>query len=370
MSRLGGDGGSDDDAGGDGSDGGGGKGCYWRPGIDVNDVKGPLRRTLAAAAQAAAAAAGAAAPALGFAFYNDADPEGREHWLFAHSKGVLVFGPSGGVWITHSFPSFPARPPGRHKPPPPPPAAAADGNVVVESADGGGDMRGDGGPDPPWDVVRHAQTVYGQHALCLTLPREDLLRVAESLLVAKVYVYDHVMPDRLKKKYDVIQQLIDASGFDAAEESASGAGAAATAAADVALDLYGDCPRGIAAGDAAGGGGGSDVSRRLLRSRRSLRRGRRQQPSSLTAMTSASSLLQSSPSHLPPAARNVSQRLLTTLYGSTWRHITKSPSHAVDFHEQPSQRFRGGGYICTADPRIWSAFRQLVAEVAIVRDTG
>ncbi|GIL94206.1 hypothetical protein Vretimale_475, partial [Volvox reticuliferus] len=34
-----------------------------------------------------------------------------------------------------------------------------------------------------------------------------------------------------------------------------------------------------------------------------------------------------------------------------------------DLNRQPSQRFRGGGYVCTDDPRVWAAFRTLVVEL-------
>lgn len=34
-----------------------------------------------------------------------------------------------------------------------------------------------------------------------------------------------------------------------------------------------------------------------------------------------------------------------------------------DLNRQPSQRFRGGGYVCSSDPRVWIAFRSLVVEL-------
>ncbi|GLI63507.1 hypothetical protein VaNZ11_006491 [Volvox africanus] len=313
--RFNGGGGSGGDDDNDDNDGGHGDvgGCWWRPGVDVNDAKEPLRRTLAAAATAVAGANAdtdadpdadadgstlVSLPATGFAFYNDADPEGGEHWGFAHSKGLMIFGPSGGLWLTHSFPSFPGRPP-RHSARN---ANSSESTLLRDQADLPTD-----GPmaDDPWDVVRHAQTVYGQHALCLTLMREDIQRVAESLLMAQAFVYDHAMPHSLVNEYGAIQDLIDAS------RAREGLMEAATFS------------------DLEGTGAGGDCIRRMLRSASGPRPKVKMPPAQLPPAPPAPP-----PPPPPPPDHNVSQRLLTTLGGSTWLHITKSPNFTEPFHEQ------------------------------------
>jgi deoxyribonuclease-2 len=84
-------------------------------------------------------------------FYNDQptgqpfNPDG------AHAKGVLVFGAGGGFWITHSLPDWPGRDP----------------------------------DNASFATVLHPQLMYGQHALCLSLPPASIEEVARVLLVAR-----------------------------------------------------------------------------------------------------------------------------------------------------------------------------------------
>ncbi|GLC67923.1 deoxyribonuclease II activity [Pleodorina starrii] len=380
---------------GGGGSGGGEDACWWRTGVDVNDPNGPLRSTLAAAAEAAAAAAAADGAAeggggdaagsassggggdiatggsvatgaatagsgrsggdggpfasaaaaaesasdweTGYVFYNDADPEGAEHWGSAHAKGLLLFGPSGGVWLSHSFPSFPARPPRRTAAAAPAAAAADD-----ETADGGGGGLAESGASAaataaaadPWDAVRHAQTVYGQHALCLTLPREDLERVAEALLVAQAYVYDHVMPYGLVEQYGAVQELIDASAAlhvatgagEAGGTTGGGGDAAATAAptAQAGGGSTGDSGGGSAGGNAGGSGGGAILSRQLM--------SEYWRPMQISAQVLSEQT--AAPPPPPPPQRNVSQQRLATLGGSAWLYVTKSQKHTVPYHEE------------------------------------
>ncbi|KAG2499797.1 hypothetical protein HYH03_002093 [Edaphochlamys debaryana] len=315
-------------AGGGGGGGGGGEGaaeggggCPWTLGLGVNDPAGPLRATLAAAGEAAAANGSGPVADTGFAFYNDADPEGVEHWGYAHSKGALLLGADGGAWVTHSFPRYPGRPPRQPAPasgaqpgPRADPAArptagpqhllarglaarrpATWAQLAGAWAEGEDGREGEGVSTPStashvpgaatagkgassigggaaasdavgnWDEVQRPQTVYGQHALCLTLPYESLAAVAESLLVAGAYVYDAVLPDEIAAAYDAVVQLVQQS-----------------AGAD-------PDPARPAPGRGAAGG---------------------------------------------PGAQNVSRRDLETAGGGAWLHVTKSQNFTQPFHEQ------------------------------------
>ncbi|KXZ46100.1 hypothetical protein GPECTOR_47g377 [Gonium pectorale] len=194
-----------------------------------------------------------AANSTGYVFYNDADPEGVEHWGFAHAKGVLLFGPERGVWITHSFPRYPGRPPRR-------PAWQQQQQQQRRPA----------GSAP----AANGSSRFGQHALCIELPRSQLLHVAQSLLVARAFVYEYDAPDELLDEYDAVRQLIEAS---AAEPGAAAGAAAATAI------------NGRRAGLASGGW---------------------------------------------PEERNVSWHALTSSGGRAWVHVAKSPNYTVPFHEQ------------------------------------
>ncbi|KAG2450134.1 hypothetical protein HYH02_000237 [Chlamydomonas schloesseri] len=342
----------------------------WQLGVNINDPAGPLRSTMAAAAAAAAAEAAEAALAsaatfaagrggrggvvtgrsghaggssssssngsssLGYVLYNDADPEGVEHWDGAHAKGVLLLGPEGGAWITHSFPRYPGRPPRAAAPPGAPQPARqarrlaarsapswlmrgaaavaaglgpmeraqaafswalgkrvgvgssrdnADSNASDGTSDGGkssessdASSNGEGGG---WDEVQEPQTVFGQHALCLSLPAAALEDVAAALLLARAYVYDAVLPSDLAQRYGTVGQLV--------------AGTACGSAAPLT----------------AGG-----VSRE------------RQLPVPSAQPAAARSAMR--------GAANTSVRPLTTVGGMRWLHVAKSPDHTVPFHEE------------------------------------
>ncbi|PNH08914.1 Cell-death-related nuclease 7 [Tetrabaena socialis] len=298
----------------------------WRGGASVNDRNGPLRATLAAALappqpQPAMQPNGTWRPApeamhqradlpyatppaspYGYVFYNDADPEGVEHWGFAHAKGALLLGPEGGVWLTHSFPRYPGRPP----------RTGGDADLY-----GGAGVRN--GSASEWDVVQHPQMMYGQHALCLSLPRRQLLRVAESLLVAAAYVYEYDMPYDLAELYGTVQELVDASAEERGRGAAAGGGGGGRGGGDGSRD----------GGDVAGGGGGgrdSSDGDGSVSGGGIPRRGLRDAPASAAPVAP----------HAPPPAppRNTSVRSLRTWGGSAWLHVAKSPNHTVPFHEQ------------------------------------
>ncbi len=232
-----------------------------------------------------ASAYSAAPPSpVGYAFYNDADPEGIEHWGYAHAKGALVFGPQGGVWLTHSFPSYPGRPPnamgGAHEP---------QGTYGKGEGEVYGDMYGMYGRDVPteWDKVQLAQQVYGQHALCLSLSRRQLLRVVSGLLVARANAYQYGMPYELEALYGPVRQLIDASakGSTAGSEGKGGGEGGS-----------GSC------------GGGSSGAR--------------------VAATNGTLAF---------------QRSIRTRGGAKWLHVSKAPNLTASFHEEVGGEGIGAG---------------------------
>lgn len=90
----------------------------WVHGMALNASASPLALTLAVLQAPPAGPRGrpagqqpaGAGEGLAYALYNDEDPPGREWWLSAHAKGVAAFGASGGFWLVHSAPRFPAPP--------------------------------------------------------------------------------------------------------------------------------------------------------------------------------------------------------------------------------------------------------------------
>lgn len=227
-------------------------------------------------------------PPVGYAFYNDADPEGIEHWGYAHSKGALLFGPQGGVWLTHSFPSYPARPPNQTVGP-----RGQQEMYDNSEAEAYGDVYGRRA-QTEWDKVQLAQQVYGQHALCLSLSRKQLLRVVSGLLVARAYAYTYGMPDELEGLYGPVRQLINAS------------------------------TKGSTAGG-EGEGGGEGVT------------GRGGGSSSGGKVAAANGTL-------------AFQRSIRTRGGTKWLHVSKAPNLTASFHEEVGreEEARGGG--CVLDP--------------------
>jgi deoxyribonuclease-2 len=123
----------------------------------VNSLPGALRASLAALASNCSD--------TGYVFYNDEDPDGTERFANAHAKGVVIFGREGGFWLTHSIPRYPGFP----------------------------------GDDSSWSEVQIGQTLYGQHALCLSLPRSEILKVFTNLLVARPHAWH--LPELLLPLY-------------------------------------------------------------------------------------------------------------------------------------------------------------------------
>jgi hypothetical protein len=119
----------------------------------INEA-GPLGGTLGALKQTGA----------GWVIYNDKEPNGTEHWTFAHAKGVLglVSQPDPSFFfITHSLPAWPLR-----------------------------DPRERGFSD-----VQHPQTMFGQHLFCVSLAgAAGAEAVASQLLVSRPYVYSSRLP--------------------------------------------------------------------------------------------------------------------------------------------------------------------------------
>lgn len=72
------------------------KGVCWQHGLSMQNPN-PVSHTLEVLATAADTAAAAAQLDLAYAIYNDADPEGTEHFLFAHAKVSSVLLPAAGL---------------------------------------------------------------------------------------------------------------------------------------------------------------------------------------------------------------------------------------------------------------------------------
>jgi deoxyribonuclease-2 len=149
-------------------------------------------RMVSATATADAATSDVAAAAqLAYVIYNDDDPQGTEHWQFAHAKGVAAFSSSSsnsgvgnvssrleGFWLLHSAPRFPGHP------------VQAD-----------------------FSQLQRAQSVFGQHFFCITLAGSTVLNtVAELLLTAGPFIYSSSLPAKAAEQVPGWSQLVNSSG--------------------------------------------------------------------------------------------------------------------------------------------------------------
>jgi hypothetical protein len=66
------------------------RGSCWQHGLTMQNPN-PVSHTLEVLTTVPAAPAAAAGGSLAYAFYNDADPGGTEHFLFAHAKVSALY---------------------------------------------------------------------------------------------------------------------------------------------------------------------------------------------------------------------------------------------------------------------------------------
>lgn len=127
----------------------------------------------------------------GHLMYNDEDPYStHDHQSSAHAKGVLAFSAMftspgvfdtksvSGFWVTHSIPKFP----------------------FANSS------------QPGWNHVQPSQTLYGQHALCISLSAAGIDAVASSLLTSRAFVYNHstaALGPVIQAQLPSVQRLLD-----------------------------------------------------------------------------------------------------------------------------------------------------------------
>jgi deoxyribonuclease-2 len=109
---------------------------------------------------------------VGFAKYNDDDPNDHAHGTGGHTKGVVGWEGETGFWLIHSVPRFPS--------------FAKDGAYA-------------GLPD---NELR-----YGQSMLCLSLDVATLDDVASQLLIGYPWVYDTNFPSKFEDSMPNMKKL-------------------------------------------------------------------------------------------------------------------------------------------------------------------
>eukprot|EP00357_Protocruzia_adherens_P027385 CAMPEP_0114989470 /NCGR_PEP_ID=MMETSP0216-20121206/10216_1 /TAXON_ID=223996 /ORGANISM="Protocruzia adherens, Strain Boccale" /LENGTH=358 /DNA_ID=CAMNT_0002352453 /DNA_START=81 /DNA_END=1157 /DNA_ORIENTATION=+ len=117
----------------------------WDPNTNINDSS-PLFHTITAINNA---------PTIAKTVYNDSVPNQGEFYNFAHMKGFLTTDGHQGVYMMHSFPSYP---------------------IVNDN----------GYIDP---TVQPPQLMYGQYAFCMTVSDATVAEIARILVVSNPKVY-------------------------------------------------------------------------------------------------------------------------------------------------------------------------------------
>lgn len=109
---------------------------------------------------------------LAYAFYNDANPEGKEFFDYGHSKGCVAFNAEGGFWLVHSVPKYPN--------------SAQDGY---------------GYP--------HSGTYYGQMFFCVNFNASSFDTIAAQLRFNGPHIHDSNLPDSMVEKFPNMKSLIN-----------------------------------------------------------------------------------------------------------------------------------------------------------------
>ncbi|KAH9499647.1 Plancitoxin-1 [Bulinus truncatus] len=105
-----------------------------------------------------------------YLMYND-QPPGREISKNGHTKGVLAFDQTSGLWVVHSAPHYPPR--------------KSEGYQWVTSA-----------------------SVNGQNFMCISFPLKRLDVIGHQLLYYQAHVYDWYFPPDFISKFPVLNLII------------------------------------------------------------------------------------------------------------------------------------------------------------------
>ncbi|XP_065314945.1 plancitoxin-1-like isoform X2 [Gordionus sp. m RMFG-2023] len=92
--------------------------------------------------------------------YNDASPDGQEHFDFGHTKGVLMSNVTNGVWLVHSLPRFPI-------------SVQESSHYFYP-------------PNGAWN---------GQIFLCISIDHAQLLNISQLIYYDTPYIHDKYIPE-------------------------------------------------------------------------------------------------------------------------------------------------------------------------------
>ena len=107
---------------------------------------------------------------VGYAMYNDEEPDEHKDFYDAHSKGTVGYDTSSGFWLVHSVPRFPPYYKERHYSYP------------------------ESGQD------------YGQSMLCMSLPLSEINSAGRQFQTVGPHFYNFSMPDSLRDKLPELYQ--------------------------------------------------------------------------------------------------------------------------------------------------------------------
>lgn len=109
---------------------------------------------------------------VGWLIYNDESYDGANHEDYGHTKGDIAFDSTGGFWLVHSVPRFPA------------PATDTYSFPIDER-------------------------IYGQSFLCISVGIGMINNIGEQFLLNKPFVYDNNLPDSLTNLVPNIVSVIN-----------------------------------------------------------------------------------------------------------------------------------------------------------------
>jgi len=119
-------------------------------------------------------------PDVSYLIWND-EPTTRSSSSapFAHSKGLLIFTSSGGVWITHSHPKFPV------------PSASSASDLWADAAE-----------------------EYGQSYLCITITAEEIHKLVPVFKITRPTIYASTFASGDESTFADLEGLTHKGGWD------------------------------------------------------------------------------------------------------------------------------------------------------------